>query len=154
MAWTPLSAYSGALAALLMACSAKDETPAAAADASTPADAAFDAGPPAADAAPTPDATDSSPCTVPQIVQGPACTACLQQNCCVPTESCLTSADCKGLEDCLNDCIATNGGDAGKISDCAQGCSTSRTAQVRQQYEDYVNCLSGICDPNSAGPCQ
>jgi hypothetical protein len=143
----------------LAGCSSDKETPpavdaalppdAGVADTSVPEDAAVDTGPADVNVVDTSDA-----CAVPQVVQSMACTACLETKCCALTSACLGDTACKALDDCLYDCLTTNGGDAGSVSTCAQNCNNAQSKPTQQKWRSYNDCLNFDCVKNGNGPCQ
>ena len=146
----------------LVACSS-DNTPAAAdagvaPDVSTIVEAAAEDVTPAPDASPgidaQPDANDAGQCGIATPVQSAACSQCLEAQCCAETATCLEDAKCATLDACTNTCITSNGGDAGSIGACAQGCNADAPADVRLEWRAYNDCLTFRCVDNGAGPCQ
>lgn len=100
------------------------------------------------------DAADAATCGIDTPVQSDACTKCLRASCCSETMACLGSAKCKALDECVNQCLATNGGDAGTVATCAQRCNSNADADVRVTWRAYNDCLNLKCVRNGAGPCQ
>jgi hypothetical protein len=100
------------------------------------------------------DVADSAACGLSAPIQSEACTKCLTASCCAETANCFGDAKCKALDDCVNTCLTSNGGDAGSISACAQRCNDSADANVRIEWRSYNDCLALKCVRNGAGPCQ
>jgi hypothetical protein len=129
-------------------------TPPASDGGATDATSAADTSTPPTDAAPV-DATDAaSACGITTPVESVACSQCLQTSCCTETTACLTDSACQALDACLNDCLASNGGDAGSVSACAQRCNDSAAPAVRTEWRAYNDCLNNRCVRNGSGPCQ
>jgi hypothetical protein len=168
------------LAAGLGACSSSGNAPTKSADASTDANASppADAAPPpadagvdatatqpvdagsdatdageAADAAPEDASADAFVCTWDGPYESPACSACLVANCCFTTEECEDDPDCVALDTCVDDCLETEGGDAG-VSTCAQDCDNAEPQSARDEWHAWNACIESQCGANGgAGPC-
>jgi len=147
----------GGAGVMLVVTACSDDKPPATPDAA-PADAAADTAP-AVDSSPgvdagTEDAADAAACGITAPVQSDACTTCLRGSCCGETGACLGAPKCKALDDCVNACLTSNGGDAGSVAACAQRCNAEADADVRVTWRAYNDCLNLKCVRNGAGPCQ
>ncbi len=112
---------------------------------------ASDAAPGDADA--TREAGDGG-CTWDGIYERAACSACLQKSCCAAVMTCEDEPACVALDQCVDACLSTGGGDAGSVSTCAQGCADAYSPSVRADWQALSNCVEFQCSNNGAGPCQ